>query len=716
MKNKLYLLAFIVFILSACKRDRNESIHAVNVTSFWPNSGNAGTIVTFQGQGLNKNTLVSFNGAEARVIDARDTILIVMAPQNGSSGALVVKEGERKIEVGNYTYQALSMHRVAPLNGPAGTNVSIYGAGFGSLNSPATVTINGKSALVTSMTDTLLVATIPEDAGTGKLIVAVDGKSVDGPAFTFQKINTIKPVKGGAGTQVVIDGTGFETTLAANTVTFNGKAANIIAATANKLTVNVPEGVTTGPVALTINGQKTVGQVFTVVPKPQINTVAPLSAPANTRVEIAGANFSSLLDEVNVTFNGKAAKILGASDNRLSVEVPAGAGMGKMVIAVNGQQSDGPLFKEQALGISQLIPDNGLAGSEVVVKGMGFDNNIASNQVTFNGIAATVTAVTDSTLNVVVPANISTGLLKVTTGQLVADGPEFRRAGVITIVGGPQLNVFADPKAVVGDSKGNYFVADINVIKKVDATGNVSIFAGRADNSIGYADGQGTAAAFSYCTNMVIDAQDNLYISDGNNRAIRKVTPTGMVSTVAKVSYYMTGLAIDKNNGLYFGAQYGGAYRVDAAGNSSQMGVGYYTPTGTMAIDNKGVLYFAGDFENPYISKIADNVKSLYAGNLYGFANGSLTTAGFSNLSGLVYNNTTNEMFVADNSAIRYIYDGQVTRITGWSGGASPAFGYADGTLNKALFNSINAISIDRDGNILVVERYNKAIRKIILR
>lgn len=72
-------------------------------------------------------------------------------------------------------------------------------------------------------------------------------------------------------------------------------------------------------------------------------------------------------------------------------------------------------------------------------------------------------------------------------------------------------------------------------------------------------------------------------------------------------------------------------------------------------------------------------------------------------------------MYMADNHAIRLIADGQVKRITGWKGGSSPVTGYDNGTLSQATYNTINGICMDKEGNIYVVERYGKAVRKIML-
>jgi hypothetical protein len=78
---------------------------------------------------------------------------------------------------------------------------------------------------------------------------------------------------------------------------------------------------------------------------------------------------------------------------------------------------------------------------------------------------------------------------------------------------------------------GLYVTANGNsLIKKIDASGNVTIFAG---GSLGFTDGQGTAALFNTILGLACDTSGNLYVSDGGNNAIRKITPTGMVSTIA---------------------------------------------------------------------------------------------------------------------------------------------------------------------------------------
>ena len=91
------------------------------------------------------------------------------------------------------------------------------------------------------------------------------------------------------------------------------------------------------------------------------------------------------------------------------------------------------------------------------------------------------------------------------------------------------------PSALAFDSSGNIFVADYfnHKIRKITATGLVSTIAG---NTAGFADGQGNNAQFNFPTQLAFDSSGNIFVTDYRNNKIRKITATGLVSTIA-VSY-----------------------------------------------------------------------------------------------------------------------------------------------------------------------------------
>ncbi|HEV7857044.1 MAG TPA: NHL repeat-containing protein [Pyrinomonadaceae bacterium] len=154
--------------------------------------------------------------------------------------------------------------------------------------------------------------------------------------------------------------------------------------------------------------------------------------------------------------------------------------------------------------------------------------------------------------------------------------------------GSPVGSRFADPFSVVMDRDGALYVADggqNNRIRKIAPDGMVSTLAGGPE---GFADGQGSAAAFNTPSAIAIDASGNLYVADTGNNSIRKVTPQGVVSTIAG-----DGNAGDR----------------DGPGRDAQ----FNGPIG-VAVDADGSIYVA-DTYNDRIRKIAkDGVVSTLAG------------------------------------------------------------------------------------------------------
>jgi sugar lactone lactonase YvrE len=109
---------------------------------------------------------------------------------------------------------------------------------------------------------------------------------------------------------------------------------------------------------------------------------------------------------------------------------------------------------------------------------------------------------------------------------------------------------FYNPSGLVADAKGNVYVADAgtNTIRKVTPSGVVTTFAGAAfdeggsASNGGFVDGTGATARFLFgqaiidlmgSNNLAIDADSNIYVADTLNKAIRKITPAAVVTTLS---------------------------------------------------------------------------------------------------------------------------------------------------------------------------------------
>jgi DNA-binding beta-propeller fold protein YncE len=193
---------------------------------------------------------------------------------------------------------------------------------------------------------------------------------------------------------------------------------------------------------------------------------------------------------------------------------------------------------------------------------------------------------------------------------------------------------FSDPFGVVIDPVGNVLVADggdSNRIRRITPEGVVSTFAGGRE---GFTDGAGNIAAFDTPSALAIDRRGNVYVADTGNHAIRKITPSGVVSTIAGTGKagYLDGPAAT--------AQFNG-------------------PVG-VAVDKAGNVFVA-DTYNDRIRRIApDGRVTTIAGNgAPGDADGAAHTAGFDTPSGIAVA-PDGTLYVADtgNDAVRAITPG----------------------------------------------------------
>lgn len=250
---------------------------------------------------------------------------------------------------------------------------------------------------------------------------------------------------------------------------------------------------------------------------------------------------------------------------------------------------------------------------------------------------------------------------------------------------------FVNPFGVAVDQAGNVYVADSlnNTIRKITPDGMVSTLAGRAGHP-GSNDGAGSAAQFRNPWGLAVDAAGNIIVADMSNDTIRKVTPAGVVTTVA--------------------GQVGKPGSADGLGTQARFNL-----PAAVAVDAKGNIFVA-DSGSDTIRKISPNgLTSIVAGLPHHAADtdADANNARFSDPQGVAVDAQDN-VYVADtgNDTIRKISPaGEVSTLAGLSG----ASGSADGVGTEARFNSPGGIAVDNAGNLYVADTYNHTIRKLTL-
>jgi hypothetical protein len=243
---------------------------------------------------------------------------------------------------------------------------------------------------------------------------------------------------------------------------------------------------------------------------------------------------------------------------------------------------------------------------------------------------------------------------------------------------------FNSPNGVAVDSAGNVYVADSTNqrIRKITSTGVTTTLAG--SGTVGSTDGTGTNATFSGPEGITVDSAGTVYVADRSNHRIRKITPLGVVTTLAG------------SGGISF---------VDGTGTSAT----FNTPVG-ITVDSTGIVYVA-DRSNHVIRKITPlGVVTTLAGNgTDGTSGGTGTNAFFTQPTGVAVDSIGNVYVTEQNHRIRKITpEGVVTVFAG-----STTSGSNDGTGTDATFRNPQGVAVDSAGNVYVAERFNNRIRKI---
>ena len=248
---------------------------------------------------------------------------------------------------------------------------------------------------------------------------------------------------------------------------------------------------------------------------------------------------------------------------------------------------------------------------------------------------------------------------------------------------------FSFPNGVAADATGNVFVADTgnHTIRKITPAGIVSTVAGSPGNA-GSADGVGTNALFRAPRGIALDVLGNLYVADTGNSTIRKITPAGGVTTLA-------GLAGDMNS------------------FDGTVSVARFNQPQALVVNVAGNLCVA-DTANQTVRVITlGGMVSTLAG-LAGYAggvDGTNSKARFNQPSGIA-RDAVNNLFVTDflNHTIRRITPGgTVSTIAGLAG----VWGRDDGTNRAARFFQPQGIVADGAGGFFIVDSGNQTIRRI---
>ncbi|HEX4996877.1 MAG TPA: FG-GAP-like repeat-containing protein, partial [Terriglobia bacterium] len=247
----------------------------------------------------------------------------------------------------------------------------------------------------------------------------------------------------------------------------------------------------------------------------------------------------------------------------------------------------------------------------------------------------------------------------------------------------------ANPLGVAVDGVGNLYIVEINDrIRKVSPDGVITTVAGTGE--IGFnGDGQAaTSAQLFHPNGVAVDASGNLYIADTYNHRIRKVTTSGIISTVAGTGD--SGFGGDEGPGAAAQLQWPSAVAVDRSGN----------------------VYIA-DVGNHRIRKVSpEGIISTFAGTgTPGFSGdgGPATLAELTTPSGVAVD-SSGILYIAANGRIRKVFDGTISTVAGGNVGL-----IEDGVPAQSASIGPEGVAVDALGNLFIAESEDHRIRKITM-
>ena len=488
------------------------------------------------------------------------------------------------------------------------------------------------------------------------------------------EISSFNPTEGPVGTSVTVAGKDFPNTDEGVTVMFNGSEANITSVSNSQIVAVVPDYATTGPIKITIN-EKTIrsNNNFTVITKPQVTTASVTNITDKSAT--VGGNISSEhhISACGIVWNTTGNPTI--ADNKLEVEDEGGEFSVELSNLMASTTYNVKAFATNAAGTAY--------GTEVTFQTLS--GNVSDNYIVSTFAGSTKGYTDGSLLNAKFnyPYGIcinKQGIIYISECHRIR---KMSQGEVTTLAGS---NTFGDengkndkaefyyPFGIDFDYDGNIYVADYSNhrIRKVTPGGQVSTFAG---STKGYADKTGTMAMFNFPTDVSVDKQGNVFVADYANDAIRKIKPEGKVYSEAGTTtgykdgaYNVAqfnlpkGIAIDEKGFIYV-ADYGNncIRKITPEGMISTLAgtteAGYADGTGAnakfnypvgIAVDHLGYVYVTEEF-NDAVRRISPdgNVITIAGGNGRGFANGSGSEAKFNAPAGIAVDGQGN-VYVID--------------------------------------------------------------------
>jgi len=307
------------------------------------------------------------------------------------------------------------------------------------------------------------------------------------------------------------------------------------------------------------------------------------------------------------------------------------------------------------------------------------------------------------------------------------------------------------PRTMEADANGNLYITDTqnHRVRKVDSTGRITTFAGTGTAGYSGDNGPATSARLNNPHGVAVDAAGNVYIADSPNQRIRKVSPTGIITTVAGTGSrgyngdniqataarlnYPKGVEVGPDGALYIGdANNHRVRRVDlstgvittvagsgAAGATGDGGLATAARLNTprnVAFASNGDMYIADDlnYKVRRVSAATKTISTVAGSGVAGYSGdgGPATSARMREVRDVAVDPAGN-LYIADeqNHRIRWVDTSGIMRTFAGTGVA--AFSGEGGPATSARIRGPRGVAVDPAGRVLIGDTGNHAIRRV---
>lgn len=417
------------------RRTETQWIYTVTtppiISRLTPMAGPPEAVVVIQGAHFGENpadVTVTLGGRPAALAGAApvtDRQITFTVPAGATTGVVQVTvrdQGSAASTAPFTVLEPLTLADISPRTGAPGSEVVLRGTGFIPSLRGQNVTLASRSCRLLAATTNELRVQIPANAITGVFEIEIPGRATARAPGPFQVITpptvaTFEPAAAAPGVDVTIFGDNLGMSIGQVRVSLAGRPCTVRSVGQGQIIVQIPQGSVSGRFQVSVEGMGSAESTrdFMVLAPLLISALQPPSATPGTLVTIVGTGFSPNSRNNLVRLNGRPQRVMAVTPTTIQFQLARTASTGIIEVSVRERAETvrSPVFTvEASVVLGDFSPRSGPVGSQVILRGRGFDLP-GGVRVTIGGRTCQVVAATATEVRFLIPPGAVTGPIRV---------------------------------------------------------------------------------------------------------------------------------------------------------------------------------------------------------------------------------------------------------------------------------------------------------------